>query len=211
MLKLHYTLGFTYVAACTMAVAAAGFTITEPAPRVTRPQPAPVRHHDPAPARTGSPFEWFARIKPYCNSVEVETAYPRNPAPAGTQGVGYAAACFALAGKIDRARELLLTAPGGQRYQAAGIVFEVAHPVADAGDDRSAGPIMALVVEFWPNHYMALYHAGASEAALGQTAAARAHLTRFLELYPTKDGWRSSALTTLGKLGKLDHAEAEER
>ena len=55
-------------------------------------------------------------------------------------------------------------------------MFEIGHPVADAGDDKSAGPIMELVVEFCPNHYMALYHAGASEFALGQGELARQHL-----------------------------------
>jgi hypothetical protein len=105
----------------------------------------------------------------------------------------------------------LQSVPSGERYRAAGIVFEIAHPVADAGDDRSAGPIMALVVEFWPNHYMALYHAGASEAALGRNAAAREHLSRFLELYHENDGWRSNAIATLAKLGRADRAEADEK
>ena len=55
------------------------------------------------------------------------------------------------------------TWPPSDRAGAANVLFEVAHPVADAGDDRASGPMMELVLEYWPNNYMALYHAGMSE------------------------------------------------
>ena len=42
---------------------------------------------------------------------------------------------------------------------------------------------MELVLEYWPNQYMALYHAGMSEYALGQPGLARQHLTSFLQYY----------------------------
>jgi hypothetical protein len=208
MLKLHYLLGSAFVAVAGLAMARVGL---RPAPRMTTmpAHTAPPVRHTPAPPTGNTGAQWFQQIKPFCNSVEVETASARRPAPAGTEGSGYAAACFALAGKIDAARERLRSVPAGERYRAAGIVFEIAHPVADAGDDRSAGPIMALVVEFWPNHYMALYHAGASEAALGSTAAAREHLARFLELYHENDGWRSNAIATLKRLGSAAPADAK--
>ncbi|MFI5209454.1 MAG: hypothetical protein ACHQ2E_03325 [Gemmatimonadales bacterium] len=106
-----------------------------------------------------------------------------------------------MGGKIDKARDLILALPSGERAQAAGIVFQIGHPVADAGDDKSAGPIMELVVEFWPNHYMALYHAGASEFDLGQGDLARQHLESFLQYYHENDGWRSNAIDMLQKLG----------
>ena len=77
------------------------------------------------------------------------------------------AACYALAGRIASAREVILTLPEEMRYRAAGVVFEAGHPAADAGDDVAAGPLMELVVEFWPNHYMALYHAGAARFEQG--------------------------------------------
>ena len=83
--------------------------------------------------------------------------------------------------------------PESARFSAAGIVFDVAHPIADAGDDRSAGPIMGLVVEFWPNHYMALYHAGMASYGLGYAELARKYLEEFLALYEQDDGWRSNA------------------
>ena len=74
--------------------------------------------------------------------------------------------------------------------------------MADAGDDLSAGPIMELVVEFWPNHYMALYHAGMSRHALGQPDLARPHLESFLEHYEANDGWRRNAIRVLREIGQ---------
>ncbi len=143
---------------------------------------------------------WFRRIKPYCNSVEVEAWHRWSPPPGTDKGAAYSAACYALAGKIERARQLILTVPQPDSWRAAGVVFEVAHPIADAGDDESAGPIMELVVEFWPNHYMALYHAGISRYELGDHPQARAHLQDFLSYYDTNDGWRRNALKVLEDL-----------
>jgi hypothetical protein len=115
-------------------------------------------------------------------------------------GAGYSAACYALAGKIDRAQGVIDRLDSGDRSTAAGIVFEIGHPVADAGDDQSAGPIMRLVVTYQPQNYMALYHAGMSEYILGQKDLARTHLTQFLDLYHDADGWRSNALTVLHRI-----------
>lgn len=150
----------------------------------------------------GTPGAWFARLRPFCNPVEVDLAHQRDPAPAGLEGTAYSAACFALAGRVDRARRLIDQLPPGDRYRAAGVVFDVAHPVADAGDNRAAGPIMEMVIDYWPNHYMALYHAGMSEYALGQPDTARKHLTEFLRYYHQDDGWKESAIATLAKLGQ---------
>jgi hypothetical protein len=153
----------------------------------------------PAPLR-GDAGAWFARIKPFCNAVEVDVQQRHFPPPAGTAGTGYSAACYALAGKIDLARQAIEALPSGERGTAAGIVFAIGHPVADAGDDASAGPIMRLVVEYQPENYMALYHAGISEYMLGQMDFARTHLTRFLELYHSEDGWRANAREVLGRI-----------
>jgi len=149
----------------------------------------------------GSAAQWFAAMKPFCNAVEVEIVHSRHPAPATLEGQGLSAACYALAGKIDSARAIIDRLAEPDRYRAAGIVFDVAHPVADAGDNRSAGPIMELVISYWPNHYMALYHAGMAEYALGQSELARQNLTAFLSYYHESDGWTRSARETLGRLG----------
>jgi len=151
-------------------------------------------------------YAWWVQIKPRCNSVEVELAHRTAPAPAAADAQAYSAACYALAGKIDSARAIIDRLPQADRYKAAGMVFDIAHPIADAGDDRSAGPIMELVISYWPNHYMALYHAGMAEYALGESQLARKNLTAFLSYYHQNDGWTRNAQLTLARLGA---AEAE--
>ncbi|HVH69330.1 MAG TPA: tetratricopeptide repeat protein [Gemmatimonadales bacterium] len=186
-----YLVGFGYLAICGAVVLR----------HRASPSVAPAHVSPPAVAGFGgSAGEWFAAMKPYCNAVEVELAQRQHPPPATLEGQGLSAACYALGGKIDQARGIISELPTQDRYRAVGIVFNVAHPVADAGDDRSAGPIMELVLEYWPNHYMALYHAGMSEYALGQLALARTHLQSFLVNYHENDGWTRNAREVLARL-----------
>ena len=193
MPRLYRLIGWGYVALCVGLILAArggasarvSFTEDPPAPTV---------------AATTDAAQWFRRVKPYCNSVEVTTLQQSAPAPATTEGAGYKAACFALAGRIDDARRVIDGLPQASRSQAVAIVFDVGHPVADAGDDRYAGPIMELVVDYWPNHYMALYHAGMAEYMLGQRDLAKHNLTEFLRFSHEKDGWTSNANDVLGRL-----------
>lgn len=166
-----------------------------PAPSPPPPPQAMVRFD-------GSAAQWFAAVRPFCNAVEAEVTQRQHPAPATTEGQGYSAACYALGGHIDSARAVIQRLAQEDRYRAAGIVFDIGHPVADAGDDRSAGPIMELVLEYWPNQYMALYHAGMSEYALGQLSLARQHLTSFLSYYHQEDGWTQNARDVLARLPK---------
>ena len=155
---------------------------------------------DPPDGKPTDAASWFQSMKAYCNPVEVDTRLTWSPAPRSMDGTAYEAACFALAGRIDSARERILQLPEDQRWNAAGVVFGVGHPVADAGDDLAAGPIMELVVEFWPNHYMALYHAGAARFESGDGPVARDYLERFLLSYETEDGWRSRATQMLAEI-----------
>jgi hypothetical protein len=151
-------------------------------------------------APTADEAQWFRRVKPYCNTVEVATLQHEAPAPATIAGAGYHAACFALAGRIDDARRIIDQLAPADRYKAVGIVFDVGHPVADAGDDRSAGPIMEMVIDYWPNHYMALYHAGMAEYMLGQRDLARHNLKEFRKYYHENDGWTANAVAVLRRL-----------
>ena len=169
----------------------------------SEPVPSPVPGGGAIIADTGN--EWFSQIKPYCNPVEAAVMIRRNPPPDDDEGPGYAAACFALAGKIEQADAQIAALPNGaSRRAAASIVFRVGHPVADAGDDDAAGPIMRLVVKYQPTSYMALYHAGIAEFNMGDTRLAKAHLERFLELYGRNDGWRSNGLKVLAKIENRD-------
>jgi tetratricopeptide (TPR) repeat protein len=189
MLRFLYLAGIGYLAICLAALA-------------FRPATPPTHSGGGliAPGGRGDGGTWFAGIKPFCNSVEVGTAQQRNPAPSSPDGQGYSAACYALAGRIDQARTVIERLSARDRSYAAAIVFGVGHPVADAGDDKSAGPIMELVIEFQPDNYMALYHAGMSEYVLGQPDPAAKHLRRFLELYRSNDGWRTNAIEVLQRL-----------
>lgn len=197
-MRALYALGLLYIALCGGLVWLGRAAPVVPSPDIPIP-PTPVAQPvRPVPQISGP--EWFQRMKPFCNPVEVETRVRYEPPPSGFEGTAYGAGCFALAGKIGRARDLILQLDQAQRQMAADIVFELAHPVADAGDDKSAGPIMGLVVEFSSSNYMALYHAGASEFALGQPELARKHLVRFLELYRQNDGWRTSAESMIVKI-----------
>jgi tetratricopeptide (TPR) repeat protein len=140
---------------------------------------------------------WFANVKSSCNPVEVATRISWTPAPETDEGTKYEAACWALAGRVGEARRLILELPQESRWEAAGVVFGAGHPAADAGDELAAGPLMELVVEFWPNHYQALYHAGAARFQRGDYAEAEPYLQEFLRYYEQEDGWRRNAETML--------------
>jgi len=185
---------WSYAVACAIAwaIALRAAPAPAPAPHLAGAAAAPVANTAEA---------WFTAIKPFCNPVEVEVRLRNNAAPANVAGAGYTAACYALAGRIEQARTVLNGVRRDDRLQAVAIVFDVAHPVADAGDDRAAGPIMQMVVDYWPNHYMALYHAGMSEYILHQPDLARQHLRSFLKYYESDDGWRRNALEVLDRLG----------
>ena len=143
---------------------------------------------------------WFAIVKSSCNPVAVATRIGRNPAPETDEGMMYEAACWALAGRTGEARRLILELPESSRWEAAGVVFGTGHPAADAGDELAAGPLMELVVEFWPNHYQALYHAGAARFQRGDYAEAEPYLTEFLRYYEQNDGWRRNAEAMLSEM-----------
>ena len=146
---------------------------------------------------------WFQSIRQYCNPVEVETRMRWQPAPENPEGYMHRAACYALAGRIELARSVIVGLPQDQQYQAAGVVFNAGHPAADAGDDFAAGPLMELVVEFWPNHYMALYHAAAASYERGEYGRAADYLERFLVEYSVEDGWRSNANSMLEVMSRM--------
>ena len=194
-----YLLGLLYVGLCLVYLTRAAWPVAIPDdPPLTitvTVQEGPDVDPDPTDAAG-----WFRSMKAYCNPVEVGTRLTSNPAPRSVDGTAYEAACLALAGRIDSARQRILQLPEDQRWSAAGVVFNVGHPVADAGDDLAAGPIMELVVEFWPNHYMALYHAGAARYALGDHVPAHRHLVSFLAHYDTEDGWRRNALSMIAEI-----------
>ena len=194
MQRFLYFAGFVYIALCGTFVAS---QVATRVPSIDRGVEVPANPAPTGPGDFTSGAQWFASMKQYCNPVELDVRVRYSPPPATSDGAGYAAACFALAGKIDRARAIIDgIAPAG-RGAAAGVLFGVAHPVADAGDDRASGPMMELVLEYWPNNYMALYHAGMSEYSLGQSSLAEKHLRAFLSAYNAQDGFTANARQAL--------------
>ena len=153
-----------------------------------------------------SPSEPRSALPAGCTSLEVEETI-RSASLDDVDRV----TCLAVAGKIDRARAMLRAMPPSAQTAAIGRVFAVAHPIADRGDDASAGPIMWLVVEFWPQNYMAVFHAGMSDFALGRDDTARMQLENFLQMYSPQDVWRvraERALAAIGAHTPLDQREA---
>ena len=144
---------------------------------------------------------WFDGVRPHCNPVEVATVLRNTPPPSDVVGQGYGASCWALAGRIDQARALIDALPAAEQVTAAGIVFEVGHPVADAGDNVASEPIMDLVLRYQPENFQALYHAGMSAHDLGKADKAREQLSRFLELYRADDFFTQNARKALEELG----------
>ena len=146
--------------------------------------------------------QWFKNIKSRCNSVEVITAMGNATYPQSPTGIGYAASCYALAGRIDLADQVIQQLPANRQVYAAEVVFNIGHPVADAGDDKSAGPIMDLVLRYWPENYMALYHAGMSAYVLGDFTKAETHLNNFLDVYQRNDYWTNKAKDALNRMAE---------
>jgi hypothetical protein len=195
-MRLAYAIGGGYIALCLLILCRAA----EPAPPPMLPPPHPP--HVMILPESRPALDWFDAAKPFCNALEFDV-YIRQPAhlpPNTPTGIGEAAACAAIAGHLDNARERLRDAPADARPQALSRFFNIIHPVADAGDDRSAGPMMRLVLEFWPDNFMALYHAGMAEYATGDADDATRHLTRFLELYHADDSFHRQGEQALAKL-----------
>lgn len=188
--------------------AAVGWMAVEIANRQSPPPrpdvgPLPTLQPPPPPTTPDRPqmaSDWFEAVRGDCTPQGALTVMLHSPPPQTDEGRMYEAACHALAGRIADARRIIADLPEGRRQRAAGVVFEAGHATADAGDDIAAGPLMEVVVEFWPDHYMALYHAGSAAYQVGDRKRASRHLTRFLEEYRVEDGWRTNALTMLERI-----------
>jgi len=172
--------------------------------REEAPRPDPVvRLPDPTPVKpVTDPETWFEVIQPHCTPSEVTLATDLNRPPEGVEGTGYKAACFALARAVPRARALLLGLPQEDRIRGASLVYEVAQGLAADGRHDSAGPLMELVLEFWPNHYLALYEAGRARFASGDFDVAQGYLGRFLEVYFGHDELVANANRVIGDMAQ---------
>src|SRR3982750_3570839 len=111
MKRSYYVLGWGFVLACSWLLVAHAHA-SSPSAGGSSVYAAP----------TADAVQWFRRVKPYCNSVEVQTIQQQSPPPNTAAGAGYDAACYALAGRIDDARRVIDKLSPDDRYKAAGIV-----------------------------------------------------------------------------------------
>ncbi len=154
----------------------------------------------PQPLKEYTPSKWFTSAKAHCNAVEASAFLRKNIPPGGDAGTPYKVACLALAGKFAEARKSLDTLPKAKQSGAVGIVFSIVHSVADTGDDMAAGPVMEFVLEYAPNNYMALYHAGMSAYGKKDMKRAKRRLKDFLALYSVNNHFTQTAKNTLKKI-----------
>src|SRR5215831_21142781 len=142
-------------------------------------------------------MELRSQMPAHCTPLEVETTIRAQDMNDRERAV-----CLAIAGRTDRARAKLLAMAPDDRVAAVQALFHVAHPIADMGDDRSAGPIMSLVAEMSPDNYMAVFHAGMAEYAVGDDETALPHLERFLGIYRANDVWRQRAVRAVDAIAR---------
>jgi hypothetical protein len=170
-----------------------------PAPELEA-MPTQVVTSAPRPEPTALPAEWFDSVEAHCTSAEARIITDLRPPPSSPEGTAYEAACFALAEDIPMARALILGLPEESQTTAAGIVFDVTEATYDPLVTRAAGPLLELVLEFWPNHYAALFYAGSVRYSIGDVAGATPLLERFLESYGHEDDWWSDARRMLDNI-----------
>src|SRR5918911_1130000 len=97
MHRVLYAAGWSYVALCVLVLTRSKGTAPTPTASGGEPPSSPAPY-------AGAAGQWFSQVKPFCNAVEVEVRQQQLPAPSGVEGAGFSAACYALAGKIERAR-----------------------------------------------------------------------------------------------------------
>jgi hypothetical protein len=59
---------------------------------------------------------------------------------------------------------------------------------------------MRLVLKYWTDNYMAMYHAGMSEYAIGDLSLSKQHLKQFLVTYQNDDVWTQKATFILDRI-----------
>ena len=154
----------------------------------------------PAPEAPALPAEWFESVEARCTPSEARIITDLRPPPLSHEGTAYEAACFALADDIPMARALILGLPEDSRTMAAGILFDVTKTTHDPIVVRAAGPLLELVLEFWPNHYLALFYAGSVRHAVGDLEGATTLLERFLQSYGHDDDWSNDVRRMLDSI-----------
>jgi hypothetical protein len=142
--------------------------------------------------------QWIRSMWRACNAGDLEADASWRPPPPTPHGQMYLAACVALAGQIERARDIIDALPEANRTEAAGVLSTATFPAARQERYEVAGPAMELVLEHWPTMEGAIFHAGRGRLATGDLDGARDYLLRYV------------ATTTSGTVPDLQRAWARE-
>ncbi len=135
-------------------------------------------------------WQWFQSVKPYCNTLEVETVHRRKPPPHTLEGAGFSAACYALAANIDRSRSIIMGVEQEDRWRAAGIVF----------DTTSATPsptwaMTALRVRLWR------WSSSSGQIIIRHSITPAHQITPLADTSGPSGTWRNSSPTTTSMTG----------
>jgi thioredoxin-like negative regulator of GroEL len=196
MLGAHKAIAGGYILLCIGAIVARRLSPSEPAADL---------HGGVAPANapTGPLPEaarWFTANQRGCNAAEIEKRLELTPPPSGSVGLVFKAACYAIAGKSERAREIIDAIPPSDRASSILELERVIHPTADGGIDEITLPLCELVLDRVPDEPFALLQAGLAQHLAGNETAAGRHLSRFLSVHPTQDVARERALRALKEI-----------
>jgi hypothetical protein len=147
--------------------------------------------------RADARSRWWSETGSHCTAQEIDFVLANYDLDNGQRAV-----CVAFAGEVDRARQLLWKMTDDDRRAAMAELFAYTDPIADRGglDELRVGPVMQLVVEFWPESFQATYHAGMGHYRKGDLVAARVLLARFLTQYTIDDVWRRRAIEVMGDI-----------
>jgi len=160
--------------------------------------------------------QWREIARKKCNPVEIGVLMKRTSAPDSVLGQSYKAACYTLAGNIEEARKVIDSLPQKDRTEASSMVFRLIHYISDSGDEISARPAMKMTIDYQPEHYMALYHAGMAEYELATQGAKDAslsqseeYLSRFLKIFKKEEIHRKKAIEVLAKIRNSSSTDIE--
>lgn len=145
--------------------------------------------------------KWFDLMRPGCVAADVDRRVKASPAPGGEEGVVFSAACYAVAGKTERAHELIDGLPEASRAHAVEALLNVVPPPHDGPEEEGTAPLMELLLDYQPDNARALYHAAIAEAAAGEKQAAITHLTKLVQVHTDADDLNARAKIALSRLG----------
>jgi hypothetical protein len=82
--------------------------------------------------------KWYGGNRDGCTAGEIDRRLANVPPPKGPEGKAFVAVCFAIAGKTEKAREVLAAIPAGDRGVVKRALADAAQLERQAGGDVAA-------------------------------------------------------------------------